>query len=1004
VRRQIHKMTTSWRSWGWKLGPASSLAVGGAIARLGDCALAQITPDTTLGAESSVVTPNVVINGLPSDRIDAGAIRGTNVFHSFREFNIDEGRGAYFTNPTGIQNILSRVTGGNPSEILGRLGVLGNANLFLVNPNGIIFGPNASLDVGGSFLASTASSLNFADGTQFSATAPQTPPLLTVSVPIGLQFGGTAGSIRSQSRATSRRDVSVPTGKTPNDIVSMGIASDDHVYVWYKDGTVSSGTSNDLYKHRGSYKYSLPTGKTPNDIVSMGIASDDHVYVWYKDGTVSSGTSDDLDNYRPLYKYSLPAGKTPNDIVSMDIASDDHVYVWYKDGTVSSGTSNNLDNYRAPYNYSFDLVVPSGNTLALVGGDVELKGGSLSFPGGRVELGGVSGSGTVGLQVDDNTLRLSYPAQVERANVSLTDGAQVNVRLEVGSGGSIAINAQNLDITGESKLQAGIEAYRGSVDSKAGDIEINATGAVNLTDGSLIASNVQPEATGNGGNIHITTGSLSLTNGSELFVSSQGQGNGGSVTIDARNTVVFDGGQRKSPNDRSNGAYSRVEPGAVGQGGNVNITTGSLSVTNGAVLTTSTFGQGDAGSVTINVRDTVAFDGEGLDSVSSSASSRVEPRAIGKGGSVNVKTGSLSLTNGAYLTTSTDGRGNAGSVTINARDTVAFDGQGPADSFPSGAYSRVLYEAKGQGGNVNVTAGSLSLTNGAVLSASTREQGQGGDLRVTTRQLVVRDGAEVTVSGRSGQAGNLTATADSIRLDQGKLTAVTGAGDGGNIGLQVQDLLLMSNNSLISAEALGTASGGNINIDTDFIVAVPSEDSDIIANAIRGNGGRVDITASGIFGIEFREQEMPESSDITASSEFGVDGVVEINTPDVDPNRGLVDLPAVPIDTEVVQACTPGGSQQQSEFVVTGRGGLPPSPNEALDSEAIQVDWVTLNPGGEDSSSPAVSTNPTAPAPAPIVEAQGWLIDPNGEVILTAQVPTVTPHSSWQNPAKCHGS
>ena len=104
----------------------------------------QIVPDTTLGTERSVVTPNVIINDLSSERIDGGAIRGTNLFHSFQEFNVGEGRVAYSTSPVGIKNILSRVTGNNPSQIFGKLGMLqGNANLFLINPNGNIFGPHA---------------------------------------------------------------------------------------------------------------------------------------------------------------------------------------------------------------------------------------------------------------------------------------------------------------------------------------------------------------------------------------------------------------------------------------------------------------------------------------------------------------------------------------------------------------------------------------------------------------------------------------------------------------------------------------------------------------------------------------------------------------------------------------------------------------------------------------------------------------------------------------------
>ncbi|HBE29967.1 MAG TPA: filamentous hemagglutinin, partial [Cyanobacteria bacterium UBA11368] len=173
-----------WSVWGLRLGVFLAIA-------LDRVAIAQITPDATLGAESTVVTP---IN--PSrDQIEGGAIRGANLFHSFREFNIGAGREVYFANPAGIENILTRVTGSTRSEILGTLGVSGNANLFLINPNGIVFGSNARLDMRGSFLASTASSFKFADGIEFSATNPQAPPLLTINVPIGLQFGVGAGAI-----------------------------------------------------------------------------------------------------------------------------------------------------------------------------------------------------------------------------------------------------------------------------------------------------------------------------------------------------------------------------------------------------------------------------------------------------------------------------------------------------------------------------------------------------------------------------------------------------------------------------------------------------------------------------------------------------------------------------------------------------------------------------------------------------------------------------------------
>lgn len=146
---------------------------------------------------------------------------------------------------------------------------------------------------------------------------------------------------------------SLPFGKTPDDIVEIGIAGNDHVYTWYRDSTVSSGTSTDLDKYQPRHPYRLQGFKTPDNVVGIDIAcSDDHVYVWYSDGTVSSGTSDDLDKYRALSHYGgLPAGKSPRRILGVGIAGNDHVYAWYGDGKVSSGTSTNLQKYRLQYDY-----------------------------------------------------------------------------------------------------------------------------------------------------------------------------------------------------------------------------------------------------------------------------------------------------------------------------------------------------------------------------------------------------------------------------------------------------------------------------------------------------------------------------------------------------------------------------------------------------------------------------------------------------------------------------
>jgi filamentous hemagglutinin family protein len=184
----VHLMkTTHWLSC-WQLGLFGLLTSAGINAftckTLAQTTPSNIKPDSTLGAEASQILQNQNFRGLPIEEIRGGATRGINLFHSFLEFNVSEGRGAYFFSPSAdILNIFARVTGANRSEILGTLGTFGNSqpNLFLINPNGIIFGKNASLDVQGSFMGTTANGVQFGSQGNFSATNPQPVPLLTIN-------------------------------------------------------------------------------------------------------------------------------------------------------------------------------------------------------------------------------------------------------------------------------------------------------------------------------------------------------------------------------------------------------------------------------------------------------------------------------------------------------------------------------------------------------------------------------------------------------------------------------------------------------------------------------------------------------------------------------------------------------------------------------------------------------------------------------------------------------
>jgi len=222
----------------------------------------------------------------------------------------------------------------------------------------------------------------------------------------------------------------------------------------------------------------------------------------------------------------------------------------------------------------------------------------------------------------------------------------------------------------------------------------------------------------------------------------------------------------------------------------------------------------------------------------------------------------------------------------------------------------------------------------------------------------------------------------------------------------VQDLLLLRQGGEISTSAGSRnqgGDGGNINIDTQFLVALPSENSDISADAYTGKGGNVQIMAQDIFGTQSRRKNTPQS-DITASSELGIDGVVKINTPGIDPSRGLVALPTELVDASrlIAQNCSSDGSQVASTFTVTGRGGLPDNPSETLSSNAV---WTDLRPNpnlAATSSSPAIAARGSHPTAAPLVEAQGWVINDKGEIVLTASAPRVTPHNPALTPAQCH--
>ena len=904
--------------------------LGAGVISIQPCfAQSTITPDNTLGTEASLVTPNGNNpDGIPTQLIEGGAQRGQNLFHSFQEFNVNEGQGAYFLVPNDtIQNVLTRVTGNNRSEILGILGTTSNrnfaptnANLFLINPNGIVFGRNASLDVNGSFVGTTANAVEFGGGF-FSATNPQAPSGLLTVDPSAFLFN----QINAQASIQN------------------------------------------------------------NSVADVG-----------------SNPSDDF-NTRGLH-------------------------------------------------------VPDGKSLLLVGGDINMDGGGLVALGGQVEFGGLASAGTIQLNGDGSNLSLSFPDGVERSDVVLSNGAGVTVIAD--DGGSIAVNARNLQMTGRSNLYAGIARGLGSDNSQAGNIQINATGAINLNNRSFISNQVLPEARGQGGNVNISANRLLVQDRSRVDTATFGKGKGGNLNINAQDVQVS-GTDLSTGDPISSLLSSSPQRNSTGDAGDLTIYTNTLLLADGSQVNTSTFGQGKGGNLTVYAQDVKLIGRTPNGKLPSGLFSSAEQNLRGDAGNLTIYTNRLVVQDGAQVYSGTFGQGKGGNLTIDAQDVQLIGGgQSKEDQFSSGLLTDTKANSTGDAGNLTIHTIRLVVQDGAKVRTETRGQGKGGiltidaqdiqvigrnkdtqsasslstsaaqnstgnagDLKITTSQLQVLDGADVRASTSSeGKGGDLAVTTDSLQLkndsiittqsegigaagniklniendfnaDRGQVLTQAEQSSGGDINITAGKNIFLRHNSDIKATLSTTAgSGGNITLNANVIVAL--EDSDILTFAPEGKGGNIFFNTAAVLSDPlFRptSQRYDRASldalddnnrvDVNASGRISTGTISGI--PDISfLQDSLIELPQNPIDTQalVASSCVVRSNNQNGTFVITGKAGLPYSPGDAVSSVYSAVD---VQPVSDDTS----ATKPTHKWTLgdSIVEPTGVYRLENGQRILSRE-------------------
>jgi filamentous hemagglutinin family protein len=610
----------------------------------------------------------------------------------------------------------------------------------------------------------------------------------------------------------------------------------------------------------------------------------------------------------------------------------------------------------------------------------------------------------------------------------------------VGNSKGISINARELELANNSFITTNTNQTNG-VNSKgnAGDINIKTTDDIKVSgyNSSAINSTTSGESQiassssgqGDAGKITIDTqGKLSVVNGGNInsIIGGTAVGNGKGISIKARelelanNSSIFSNTlQTKPVDDKGNAGDINIKTTGDIKVSGYDLTSNNLTLSR---ISSTTLGRGDAGKITIDTQGKLSVVNSG------NINSAIGGTAVGNGKGIKINAKELELVNGSTIATATlqstqiAGKGNAGDIEVKTIENIqlaGFDALLSNSTTSSGSNFNSSTYGQGDGGKITIdTQGKLSLFDGSLIVSNVGKSanGNGRDISISAREIELNKSsfigtgtdqiAQVNGNGKSGdinlkvedkisfknisgiftrstgagQTGNVSITAAQLLLnDSGFLSDSTSVSSGGNVTISLSDKLLMRNVSFIatnSGSSEKNGNGGNITISSPLIIALPG-DNDITANAYQGTGGKVNITSQGLFGIQYRPIGSNFTSDITASSEFGQSGTVNVDTPGTDPGRDSTELPNTTTDAsnQISQVCS--ADNRQNKLTVTGRGGLPPNANDPLTSDVV---WQDTRGASSQPAASSATIRPVKLAPP----AVGWVFDGKGKVRLIA--------------------
>jgi filamentous hemagglutinin family protein len=661
---------------------------------------AQVLPDGSL--PTSVTTSGTTV------QIDNGARSGGNLFHSFSQFSLPTGTTVRFNNAADVQNIFARVTGDRISNIDGRIQAGGIANLFLLNPNGIVFGPNATLDLRGSFLATTASSMRFADGTVFS-TIPTAAPMLTVSVPIGLQMGGNPGAIVNQAR-TGVGFQRYPTG--------LNVPNGQNLALIGRDIVLDAGG---LQAREGAIELGSVTA---NSVVGFQTGQNP----WKFDYQGATGFGDITVRQAMVNTSGNGAGSITATGRNVVVEAGGRLMARNLEGTTKDAMG--------------DIRIRASQLFELKGGfpfpNSGCTGGYCNSLVSTITQGGGDAGNVI---IDAPTIRVLDGGQI---------GLGVRGTTASGDGGTMIMNANAVEISGVTQWPG-----------------------VSFSSG--VFGWVSNGGSGRGGNVVLNTNTLRLTNGGQLSVSARSNfgsnrgenatsvGTAGNIQVNARDWVELSGvGTGLNGAINPSNIDASVASDAIGAGGNVNIQTDRLLVSDGGRISSSTAAlraTGDAGKVSIQARDilvTGQYRSDYRSEINASSSSSAAA------GTVQINADQITLSDNGRISVNSSSIGEAGNIEINAGTVLIKNQASLLANMNGGNDARLNVAATSTEGNIRIKADALVLRRESRISTNSSGDVEGGNITIDAGSVIGLENSDIIANAQRGRGGNIQITTNAI--------------------------------------------------------------------------------------------------------------------------------------------------------------------------------------------------------------------------------------------------